>query len=248
MGFLAIIYFVLLVTVDFFLLLSPSERQANLEASVGVKPDLMTILSALPIHMYAFSFQVNIPGVHLDLKARSLSRMTKVVVIVLALCVFIYGPIAIFGYLTQLEPGPVEQNILQSENYQDKTEFQIGIIIYVTMLLMTSTVRFRVGKEAVKQILWKGKKLGKCGNLLLTVGLVGVCMVFQLLVPNIAILMQILGSTTTPIVCFIGPILLFIKTQRGRCRLSVVMALVVVILVIALSALSFVSSLITTFT
>ena len=72
----------------------------------------MTVLSALPIYMYAFSFQVNVPGVHLDLKDRSLSRMKKVVILALFVCTCIYAPIAIFGYLSQMDPGPVEENIL----------------------------------------------------------------------------------------------------------------------------------------
>ena len=89
--------------------------------------------------------------------------------------------------------------------------------------------------------------MGKCGNLWLTFALVGVCLLFELLVPNIAIMVQILGSTTTPIICFIGPILLFLKTQNGRCRFAVVMGYVILVLLIVLSGLSFISSLINTF-
>ena len=81
------------------------------------------------------------------------------------------------------------------------------------------------------------------GNLFLTLGLTLGCLVFELLVPQIVILIQIIGSTTTPLVCFISPILFYIKMKDNKLKCGVVFAYVVLLAISTSSVFSLYSSL-----
>ena len=166
----------------------------------------------------------------------------SVVVVFIALLA-VYVIFGSFGVMTQIHKEEFAKNILRAEVYQPLLEFQIGFLIYVVMLTMASLFRFRVAKNAIKQLVWHGKDMKAKGNILLTLGLSLGCLVFELLVPQIVILIQIIGSTTTPLVCFISPILFYIKLKDKRCTSGVVFSIFVLLGITASSLFSLYSSL-----
>ena len=150
--------------------------------------------------------------------------MVTSVAVVFLILFAIYVTFGSFGVMTQAHEEEFAENILRAEVYQPLLEFQIGFLIYVVMLTMASLFRFRVAKNAIQELVWKNKEMGGKGNTLLTLGLTLGCLVFELLVPQIVILIQIIGSTTTPLVCFISPILFYIKMKDKRLTCGVIFA------------------------
>ena len=108
---------------------------------------------------------------------------------------------------------------------------------------MASLFRFRVAKNAIQQLIWKNKDMKGKGNMFLTLGLTLGCLVFELLVPQIVILIQVIGSTTTPLVCFVSPILFYIKMKDNRRSCGVVFAMMVLVGISASSVFSLYTSL-----
>ena len=108
---------------------------------------------------------------------------------------------------------------------------------------MASLFRFRVAKNAIQELVWKNKEMRGKGNLFLTLGLTLGCLVFELLVPQIVILIQVIGSTTTPLVCFISPILFYIKIKENRLTCGVLFAYLVLFAISASSLFSLYSCL-----
>lgn len=81
------------------------------------------------------------------------------------------------------------------------------------------------------------------GNLLLTLGLTLGCLILELVVPQIVILIQIIGSTTTPLVCFISPIIYYIKIRDNRASCGVIFAYIILLTITTSSLFSLYSSL-----
>ena len=109
---------------------------------------------------------------------------------------------------------------------------------------MTSTLRFRIAKECMRLLLWKNAELTRCRNFCLTLALVLICLILVLLVPDITVMIQILGSTTHPVVCFIVPILFVLKAQRGTCSFCVISGVIMLVLIVLVSSLSLYSSIV----
>ena len=242
-GFLAIVYFSALLGAEYFLLLSPAQRQENARAALHTSPSLLGVLSPLPIYLYGFSFQVAVPAVHLDLRRRSLPRMKQAITAALLLALLIYGLVGAFGLLSLAHEAPLPRNLLLADLYAARPEFQCVFLLYAAMLLMTSAIRFSVGKHTLRQLLWRGAPMRGCGNFWLSSGLVALILLCELLVPHIALLIQFIGSTTTPFVCYVAPLLFFLKTrQTALCSVKPIFALFMLFTVCLLAALSLYST------
>ena len=78
---------------------------------------MLGVLGPLPIYLYAFSYQVAVPAVHLDLRARSLPRMRKIAVLSLLLCLLLYAAVGASGLLSLVHAPSVDKNVLLADLY-----------------------------------------------------------------------------------------------------------------------------------
>ena len=241
-GFIAIFYFVVLVVVEFFILVPTTERSESVSAAFSFDRSITQIFSSLPLFIYGYTFQFNVPSVYQSLQHRSYQRMASTIFVALAICVAVYLTFSVFGYLTQASLPSVAKNILSATPYQDRTEFHIGFIVYCVMLLMTSALRVKVAKESAKILLWNTPDLTPCRNFMITLVLTLICLTLALLVPHITVMIQIVGSTTVPIVCFIVPILFVLKLNTGGCKSSIIFAYFMMVVLILISAFALYSS------
>ena len=113
-GFAATLYFVVLVVFEFFRLLEPAQREQNLNQSMEFNFKVGSVFSALPIFLYSFSFQINIPTVHFNMKHRSTSRMASSVVVVFLILFGVYAVFGSFGVMTQAHLSEYSKNILRA--------------------------------------------------------------------------------------------------------------------------------------
>jgi len=64
------------------------------------KFDFKGIVSSVPLIIFAYMYQVNIPMIYYELERRNAKQMSKVLAIGSGAGVFLYALIGTFGYLT----------------------------------------------------------------------------------------------------------------------------------------------------
>lgn len=78
------------------------------------------VVSTVPLIIFAYMYQVNVPMIFLELEKREQTQMSKVLIVGTSVAVILYVLVGIFGYATFLAP-PISnelcpKNILEA-NY-----------------------------------------------------------------------------------------------------------------------------------
>lgn len=74
------------------------------------------VVNSVPLIIFAYMYQVNIPSIYLELEKRNYTTMSKVVSLGTSLSVICYAAIGIFGYVTFVhDPEVLDiKNILEA--------------------------------------------------------------------------------------------------------------------------------------
>ena len=159
------------------------------------------IAECVPMILFAYMYQVNIPMIYNELERRNRKRMGKVVWRGSMAGIFLYASVGVFGYLTFYNKPEelLKQNILLAD-YHMNVAVIIGqvtsfISVYVAMPLL-----YLPAKETVEELFFRGRKMKPKQNLLVTFILVVTSFVFAIFVPSIGDAMALAGCTTNPMV------------------------------------------------
>ena len=81
-----------------------------------MKFDFNGIVSSVPLIIFAYMYQVNIPSIYFELERRNYHTMSRVLIKGTISAVILYALIGIFGYLTFMDnPEALEKkNILEA--------------------------------------------------------------------------------------------------------------------------------------
>ena len=184
------------------------------------------MFASLPIIAYAMAFHIQLPPVFLELSNSSVPKFRIVIIGTLAICVFLYSIVGMFGYA---EFGELtEGNILQ--NYSSDS-----IFVNIARCCMTITALFSyplmnfVNRKALEFIInntaylcfrdeeWKLAEHGKyyyIRTVFITFGLLCLAWVIAMIIPEIQLVFGLAGSFCIPFTIFLVPSALYWKVAK----------------------------------
>ena len=235
-GVLAVIYLVLSVVAHAGLCahweLSPAalepfaaSRTAEPPGSGGVM--LWTFrtqsFEALAVMMFAFTCQVNVPNLYLELESRSLPRMRVVSARAVTVCLICYAAVGVAGYADA--PDSTSGNLLN--NYcVDPGEQKLPRLMlpaYVAMamsVLMAYPLNILPCRYTLDVMFFQqwGAKRNTVRHCMWTFALTGAGLAVALYVPSINIVFQLMGSTSSAFVCFVLPAAFGLRLRLPEAR------------------------------
>lgn len=186
----------------------PSPR----ELEFWVQTDVAGIIQAFPIIMFAYTCQVNVFSIFDELERASRQRMVKVTNRSVALCFLLYSLVGVFGFLEfRLHTcGNVLQNFIA-----DFKAGAVGVVLMYVAIALTIVMSFplivypcRCTLEAVALRYFPPSDFR---HAMWTVLISGGSMGIAMLVPNISVVFQLVGGTSSALVCFVLPALFAIR-------------------------------------
>mmetsp|Transcript_105271 Transcript_105271/g.145620 ORF Transcript_105271/g.145620 Transcript_105271/m.145620 type:complete len:351 (-) Transcript_105271:123-1175(-) len=219
LGVLCSIYLCLAVTIVYW-----SDKEivpnpgANLRDAKYFKVSFSGVTSTVPLIIFAYMYQVNIPMIYYELENRSERRMSRVLVIGSSGAVVLYMLIGIFGYATFVNyPGYTAEEALKSGNileapYENVPSITAGNFALFFAIAAVSAIVVLPAKDTVEEIFFRGTSMTSNQNILVTFLLILICYSMGLFIPNISAAMTLVGATTNPAVGFILPIVYYWKT------------------------------------
>eukprot|EP00347_Sterkiella_histriomuscorum_P011277 403373068 len=203
------------------------------------KFDFSGIVSSVPLIIFAYMYQVNIPMIYHELERRNLKQMSGVLAKGSGAAVILYSLVGIFGYLTFVNtPGFPTDNILDAP-YQKNVAITVGNFALFFAVLTASPLCVLPTKDTVEELFWKESGMTKKVNVLVALGIIAVCYVPAIFIADIGDAITIAGCTFNPIVGFILPIIYYWKTIEDKKLLSKekILAIIVGVVIIIVSVL-----------
>ena len=136
------------------------------------------IFNSLPIIIFSFMYQINVPALYTELKDKNMKSITNVLVLGTSLACFCYIIAGIFGFVSFAATEPLEEYTRIFEQQQillapynaypgSKTPVIIYISIFALLLVVIFATPFCVlptkdSLEDVFGIKADGRKLSKC--------------------------------------------------------------------------------------
>lgn len=211
------------------------------------------IMSTVPLIVFAYMYQVNMPIIYAELKTRNYETMNKVVFRGTNAAILMYSFTGIFGYLTFVKfPQYLEsQNILEAP-YGDNLAMIIGSIAQFFSVMTSYPLCVLPCKEAIEEMFWKKtsilrdeydknqmgeETMSPTANVFVTLALCTCSFLLALFLNTLGDALTIVGSTTNPVVGFIIPIMFYWKLTPDVPIFSrkKIVSLIVAVLVVAIS-------------
>lgn len=188
----------------------PSE---NLQALEAFKVSYKGIVSTVPLIIFAYMYQVNIPMIYVELEQRNAAQMGKVIAAGSSVAVAFYILVGIFGYAVFAQ-NPValcSKNILtaDSDAFKNNLVIQVGNFALLFSVMAAAPLCVLPSKDTVEELFYKEKGMTSKQNFFVTLALVSVNCVLALFVPSIGDAMTLVGSTINPIIGFILPVIFY---------------------------------------
>ena len=194
---------------------------------------------ALAVMMFAFTCQVNVPSLYDELKERSLPRMRRVSARAIGICLACYAAVGVAGYADA--PASVSGNLLNNycvSLHPGASEHPSHLMLpaYVAMassVLMAYPLnilpcRYTLDVMCCQQF---GARRSLVRHCVWTVCVAGAGLLVSLYVPAINVVFQLMGSTSSALVCFVLPAAFGLKLRvpeaRGRLGTAGCIALLV---------------------
>lgn len=179
--------------------------------------------NSLPLIIFSYMYQPNIPALYSELKKREIKNMQKVLGLgtLLASCVYIVC--GIFGFATfalntkccDIMEG---QNILKGD-YGDNKIIRVCLFGVLFVVLFASPFCVLPCKDGIEELMIsdKNKKFTPKQNFIVTFVIILVAYIIAIVVPSIGDAMSILGATTNTGVGFLLPIIFYnrIESRNG---------------------------------
>ena len=205
---------------------SPSLSEGFKIGAQRAKLDIPGMFNSLPLIIFGFMYQCNIPAIYNEMNERNLKKGKSVLYIGTIAAIVCYLVAGIFGYVTFSSGNSVEeydeifkkQNILVApytlHDGSNRLPTAIYICLFGIMLVVIFATPFCVlpCKDSIEDL--KGKKLQGNENIVYTFVLVGTSLVISLVLLNIGTIMTILGATTNSAIGFLLPICYYLKSTR----------------------------------
>mmetsp|Transcript_21713 Transcript_21713/g.40598 ORF Transcript_21713/g.40598 Transcript_21713/m.40598 type:complete len:479 (-) Transcript_21713:152-1588(-) len=202
------------------------------------------LLSAIPIVVYAYTCHPNVLPVFLELQKPSRRRMFKVLGRATGLSFTMYVVLGTFGYLTfktQLEHS--NGNFLNNDYHHDAMTMlgacgmSLSVILAIPLFVnafRASFYRIIAGPDS------DALDASTAAHVSMSLGMVSLALLPAILVKDISIVFQLLGSTTNPFLCYILPCLFINKAPQGHYRKEKALSILLAVGITAISVMALV--------
>ncbi|CAG7719106.1 unnamed protein product [Allacma fusca] len=178
------------------------------------------VLQCIPIFSMALSCQTQIFGIYDSLPEPSLQKMNEVVKKAINMCTAFYISVGFFGYIafcTQNFGG----NILLS--FRPTGSTQLIKLCFILSIAFSFPLVILPCRASLHSLIFKRVHLHhhvhdittnyipESRLKLLTVGIIGFTLFIGLMIPNIELVLGLVGSTTGSVICIIFPSVMFIR-------------------------------------
>lgn len=179
---------------------------------------VLGVFNSLPLVIFSYMYQTNIPMIYVELEKKDLKHMWKVMRNGTIGATVAYLAAGIFGYVTFANNIGVaalmnQQNILKCYP-DDVTANYVSLFGILTVILFATPLTILPCKDTIEELfLEPEQKLSSKQNVIVTFILVLISYVLSLAIPNIGDAMTILGATTNSGIGFILPIIFYLKME-----------------------------------
>jgi len=245
LGVLCSMYLSLAVTIVFFTDkdIVPNTKD-NFSKMEPFRVSYQGIVNSVPLIIFGYMYQVNIPMIYVELEKRNSKQMAKVVGGGSAVAVLFYVMVGVFGYATFAnDPNQLcTKNILEAD-YQGNNAIQVGNFALLIAVMTASPLVVLPSKDTVEELWYKEKGMTKGQNFIVTLVLVIVNCVMALFIPNIGAAMTLVGSSINPIIGFILPVVFYWKVIKDKpfCSPNKIFGVLTVVIITIVSVLSLIN-------
>eukprot|EP00668_Euglena_longa_P000256 GGOE01000344.1.p1 GENE.GGOE01000344.1~~GGOE01000344.1.p1 ORF type:complete len:480 (+),score=118.44 GGOE01000344.1:47-1441(+) len=170
--------------------------------------------ASMPIVLFAYTCQVNVFAIYDELVPQTQQGMQRVTVGAVGFCFIIYCLVGISGYC---EFGPRTMgNILLNYDVQRSTVIQLAYVAMAVALTMGFPLVMYPLRTSLSLLLFDCPQLDWPAHLSLTLFLSALILLAAVYLPGINVVFQLLGSTTSSLLCFIIPAILAWKVDLHR--------------------------------
>lgn len=195
------------------------------EAFENFDVSMFGVFRSLPLIIFAFMYQTNIPMIYHELAKKNPKHMQRIIIIGTIAAIVVYLLAGIFGYVTFIG-NPNLDAIMEKQNILEVDAYGNSIPIYVARFLMLLVVLFATPlcilpcKDSVEEMLWPGKTMTKKQNFVVTIVLCVVAWGLALAIPNFGDALTILGATTNSGIGFLLPVIYYLKVEEKAPRFT----------------------------
>ncbi|OMJ74585.1 hypothetical protein SteCoe_26442 [Stentor coeruleus] len=215
---IACIYLSIVIAYGFF-----TTRANDLNSKIKEAPpaeiSTYSIFTASSYVVFSFTCQNNVIPIYQELQQRNTKRGFQFLLRGLLMVFVLYLIVGIFGFLTfydkyhPITNFPVQ--ILEADYGEDNIPIIIASIAIAITLICGTPLVFQPCRIATLSILFQ-KEPTKKQYFFIVTGLVFSALGLALATPNIGYALNIIGTISSPIVCFILPCMYYIKAFPGK--------------------------------
>lgn len=179
------------------------------------------IAECVPMILFAYMYQVNIPMIYAELERKNHKVMGAVVWRGSLAGVFLYASVGVFGYLTFYNKPEelMKQNILLA-NYGFNWAIVLGQLTSFFSVYFAMPLLYLPSKETVEALFFKNRRMTMKENIACTLTLIFISYIFAIFVPSIGDAMALAGCTTNPMIGFIIPVIMYWGIHKEKPFLS----------------------------
>eukprot|EP00667_Euglena_gracilis_P008328 EG_transcript_8425 len=171
-------------------------------------------LASMPIVLFAYTCQVNVFAIYDELVPQTPHGMQRVTLGAVGFCFLIYCLVGISGYC---EFGPSTMgNILSNYDLQHSPVIQLAYVAMAIAITMGFPLVMYPLRTSLALMLFNQPQLEWPAHLGGTLILSALILLAAIYLPGINVVFQLLGSTTSSLLCFIIPAILAWKVELHR--------------------------------
>eukprot|EP00347_Sterkiella_histriomuscorum_P006324 403353189 len=184
--------------------------------------NVMGVFNSLPLVIFSYMYQTNIPMIYVELEKKDLKHMWKVMLYGTCGATVAYLFAGIFGY-TAFAAYPNVDALMEQQNilkcYPNNPANFISLFGILVVILFATPLTILPCKDTIEELFLKpGQRLNNKQNIICTFILVLISFAISLAIPKIGDAMTILGATTNSGIGFLLPIIYYLKLERKAPR------------------------------
>ncbi|OMJ86424.1 hypothetical protein SteCoe_12087 [Stentor coeruleus] len=236
----ACIYLGIAITYGFFSMRS-GETNSRFDDAPATEFSAYSIFTAAGYVVFSFTCHPNVIPIYQELQRRSTKRGFKFLSRGLIIVLFLYLIVGIFGFLTfYKEYHPITDfptQILQAKYHNGDVPIIIASMAIAITVLCGTPLLVHPCRDATLSILYQRRPTKKQYFLVVTIEVFS-ALGLALVIPNIGYVLNVLGTISNPIICFILPCMYYIKAFPGKYTRKDLLIAYIVLVIMTLIGIS----------
>ena len=205
-SFMSIIYLTIVVIAEFFEM--RSDYGEKVSDAPAARANAYSIFLVEPLVLFAYTCHPNVLPIYEELQDRSVKKMGSVLTIGLILVMLAYLLVGVFGFLTFYDdygmfdfPG----DFLTAKYHDGDILISIASWAILVTVLAGCPLLVHPCRDSTIRFLWKDNAISKLRYITVVATIVVLGLALALAIPNITIIFSLIGSLSSPFICYIIP-------------------------------------------